>query len=145
MQQPWTVEKVVGRLIEIRVNRLDSTDEVKRFSEAIQAMGAATPDAIMLVDLRAPYVFPPPVANAVIALMTRANKVRRKTAILLAGEHAVFSLQFGRLVKQVGDPNRRTFTDPKSLLEWIGDTVTEAEGRRAKEFIGAHKGLSTAS
>jgi anti-anti-sigma regulatory factor len=85
-QRSWTVEKVVGHLVEIRVNRLDSIEEVKRFSEAIQRTAASTPDAVLIVDLRTPVVFPQPVTSAVVELMTKANKVRKKTAILLAGE-----------------------------------------------------------
>jgi hypothetical protein len=127
--------KRVGRLIEMRVNHLDSTDEVEHFSQAIQRMGATTPNAVMVVDLRTPLVFSPPVTKAVVMLMTRANRVRRGTAILLAGEHAVFSLQFVRLVKQVGDPDRQTFTDPDELLAWIDDCLDPREKTRAKVFV----------
>jgi hypothetical protein len=144
-QRSWTVEKVVGHLVEIRVTRLDSVDEVKKFSDAIVRMGASTPDAVLLVDLRTPVVFPQPVAAAVSDLMTRANKVRRKTAIMLAGDHAVFSMQLGRLVRQVGDPKRQTFNDVDDALTWLGDSLTDAEKRRAKTFLGPSTGLSTAS
>lgn len=144
-KRPWTVEKVVGHLVEIRVNRLDTVEEVKRFSDAIVRTASITPDAVLIVDLRTPTIFPQPVAAAVIELMTRTNKVRRKTAMLLASEHAVFSMQLGRLVRAVGDPKRQTFTDPGEMLEWIADSLTDAELKRAREFTGAHKGLSTAS
>jgi len=137
-QRSWTVDKVVGNLVEIRVNRLDSIDDVKRFSDAIVKTAGATPDAILIVDLRTPVVFPQAVTNAVIDLMTRANKVRRKTAILLAGEHAVFSMQLGRLVRQVGDPKRQTFSDPDDMLNWIADSLSDAEKKRAREFSAQH-------
>src|SRR5436305_52027 len=94
-ERSWTVEKVVGHLIEVRVNRLETVEEVKRFSDAIVKLASLTPDAVAIVDLRAPVIFPQPVATAVIELMTRATKVRRKTAIMLASEHAVFSMQLG--------------------------------------------------
>jgi hypothetical protein len=144
-QKPWTVDRIVGHLVEMRVNRLDSTDEVKRFSEAIVKVGTATPEAVFIVDIRTPVIFAQPVATALIELMTRANRVRRKTAILMAGEHAVFGMQLGRLVRQVGDPKRQTFTDPDEMIAWLSDTLTEAEGKRARVFVGSHKGLSTAS
>jgi hypothetical protein len=129
----------------MRVNRLDSTEEVKRFSNAIVKVGTATPDAVFIVDLRTPIIFAQPIATAIAELMTRANRVRRKTAILLAGEHAVFSMQLSRLVRQVGDPKRQTFVDPEDLLAWLSDALTEEEAKRANTFIGLHKGLSTAS
>jgi len=143
--KPWTVERVVGNLVEMRVNRLDTTEEVNRFSAAIVKMGSTTPEAVFIVDLRSPVIFTQPVAAAVIELMTRANRVRRKTAMLMAGEHAVFGMQLSRLVRQVGDPKRQTFTDPEEMLAWLSDCLSEAEQKRAVTFVGAHKGLSTAS
>jgi len=143
--KPWTVERVVGHLVEMRVNRLDTTEEVNRFSAAIVKMGSTTPEAVFIVDLRSPVIFTQPVAAAVIELMTRANRVRRKTAMLMAGEHAVFGMQLSRLVRQVGDPKRQTFTDPEEMLAWLSDCLSEAEQKRAVTFVGAHKGLSTAS
>ena len=144
-QKPWTVERTVGHLLEMRVNRLDSTDEVKRFADAIVKLGSQTPEAVFIVDLRTPTIFSQPVASALIQLMTRANRVRAKTAILFAPEHAVFGMQLTRLVRQVGDPNRQTFTNPDEMLEWLADVLTEMEKKRAKAFVGAYKGLSTAS
>jgi hypothetical protein len=143
-QRSWSVEKVVGHLVEIRVTRLDSVEEVKKFSDSIVRISASTPAAVLIVDLRTPVVFPQPVAAAVIDLMTRANKVRQKTAIMLEGGHAVFSMQFGRLVRAVGDPKRQTFTDVDEALAWLGDSLADAEKKRAKTFLGANKGLSTA-
>jgi hypothetical protein len=144
-ERPWTVEKTVGHLLEMRVNRLQSTDDVKRFADAIVKLAGQTLDAVFIVDLRAPVVFSQVVATALIELMTRANRVRRKTAILYAPEHAVFGMQLTRLVKQVGDPKRQTFTDPEEMLVWLADALTDPEMKRAKTFVGAHKGLSTAS
>lgn len=144
-QKPWTVERNVGHLLEMRVYRFDTVDEVKRFSDAIVRMASATPDAVFIVDLRTPVVFTQAVTTAVAEMMTRANRVRKKTAILLAGEHAVFSMQLGRLVRQVGDPGRQTFTDPDEMLAWVSDVLTDAEKKRAIAFVGSHKRLSTAS
>lgn len=144
-QKSWTIERTVGHLIEMRVHRLQSTDEVKKFADAIIKAGSQVPDAVFVVDLRYPVVFSQGVAAAVIQLMTRANRVRRKTAILLAPDHAVFGMQFGRLVREVGDPQRQTFTEPEPLFAWLSDALTDVELKRAKAFIGAHKGLSTAS
>jgi hypothetical protein len=142
-QPPWTVEKVAGRLIQIRVNGLDSPYEVQRFSEAIQKAAAATRDAVLIVDLRTPIVFEEAVANAVIELMTKANNVRTKTAILLAADHKLFGLQLRRLARQAGDPQRQTFEDPDEMLSWIGDALNTVEKRHAKEFADPRTREST--
>jgi hypothetical protein len=135
MEQPWTVEKLTGRVVEIFVRRLESKFEVGRFSQAIYDLAVKTRGAILVVDLRTPVVFPTDVANAVIDLMVRVNAVREKTAILLSSEHAIFGLQLGRLAKQAGDPKRRTFTDPVPLIAWLDEVLSNEERARIREFL----------
>jgi hypothetical protein len=93
------------------------------------------PNAVLIVDLRTPLIFSDAVGNAVIQLMSRVNKVRRKTAILVASEHALFSLQLRRLVREVGDPARQAFSDPASALGWLAGDLDDAEKARAREFV----------
>src|SRR4051812_39210609 len=88
-ERSWTVERNEGRVVEIFVYSLQSTEEVRAFSEAVYDVSIQTPEAILVVDLRPPVVFPEPVAKAVVELMVRANSVRKKTAILLSNEHAI--------------------------------------------------------
>jgi len=66
--------------------------------------------------------------------MTKANRVRKKTAILLAPDHVVFGMQFSRLVREIGDPMRQSFTEPDELLAWLSDVLNDAEKKRAKLF-----------
>jgi hypothetical protein len=142
--RPWTVERHVGHVVEIRVNFLEAVEDVKRFTNDIVKVAGPTGDSVLIVDLRTPVVFTADVAEGVAALMTRANRVRKKTGILLADEHAVFAMQLSRLVRKVGDPNRQTFYDPAQMLAWLSDALTSEEQRRAKAFLGAHKALDSA-
>ena len=131
----WTVERNEGRLVEIFVDSLQSTEEVRAFSQAIYDVASKTSEAILVVDLRTPVVFPEPVAKAVVALMVRANSVRKKTAILLSNDHAIFTLQLVRLAKQAGDPKRRTFTAPSDLVAWLEDELSARERARLRSFV----------
>jgi len=131
----WTVERNEGHLIEIFVHTLESTEEVKAFSQAIYDVASRTTDAILVVDLRTPVVFPEPVAKAVLELMVRANSVRKKTAILLSNEHAIFGLQLTRLAKQAGDPKRQTFTSPAGLIAWLDAELSTREKARLRSFV----------
>lgn len=131
----WTVERNEGHLIEIAVRSLESTEDVRSFSQAIYDVAIRTSDAILVVDLRDPVVFPEPVAKAVLDLMVRANSVRKKTAILLSNRHAIFGLQLTRLTKQAGDGKRRTFTAPTELVAWLDGDLSEREKARLRAFI----------
>jgi hypothetical protein len=133
--RPWTVERYAGSVVEVFVRRLDSTMEVERFSHALYNLSVATPDAILVVDLRAPTIFSDEVASAVVALMVRVNAVRKKTAILFLHERAIFGLQLGRITKQAGDPRRRTFTDPAALINWLDPDLTTSEKARIRAFL----------
>ena len=132
---PWTVERNEGRLVEIYVHSLESTEEVRAFSQAIYDVAIQTPDAILVVDLRTPVVFPEPVAKAVVELMVRANSVRKKTAVLLSNERAIFAMQLVRLAKQAGDPKRRTFTAPGELVAWLEADLSARERARLRSFV----------
>jgi len=143
-EKPWTVERRVGNLVEIRVNHLPSLEEVRRFSNEIVKQAGPAGESVLVVDLRPPIIFAPDVADGVIGLMTRANRVRKKTGILLADEHAVFGMQLTRLVRKVGDPNRQTFYNPVQMLTWLADVLTPDETRRAHAFIGVHRALDSA-
>jgi hypothetical protein len=132
---PWTVEKRVGSVVEIFVRTLDTTTEVRRFSQAIYDTAVKTPGALLIVDLRTPVVFSDEVASAVMDLMVRANSVRKKTAILLSNQRAIFGLQLGRLVKDVGARERQTFTDTAALLKWLGKDLSPVEKDRVRAFL----------
>jgi hypothetical protein len=134
-ERSWIVERSEGRLVEIFVHSLQSTEEVRAFSQAIYDVSLQTPDAILVVDLRTPVVFPEPVAKAVVELMVRANSVRKKTGILLSNEHAIFAMQLARLAKQAGDPKRRTFTAPSELVAWLEAELSARERARLRSFV----------
>jgi hypothetical protein len=131
----WSVEKKVGAVVEIAVQALESPEEVKEFSTAIFNTAVGVANAILVVDLRAPIVFAEPIASAVLDLMLRQNNVRKKTAILLSSERAIFGLQLRRLTKQARDARRQTFTDPNTLLVWVEEDATDAEMARIRTFL----------
>ena len=134
-ERAWTVERNEGRLVEIHVHSLQSTEEVRALSQAIYDVAIQTPDAILVVDVRTPVVFPEPVAKAVLEMMVRVNTVRKKTAVLLSNERAIFAMQLVRLAKQAGDPKRRTFTTPSDLVAWLEDELSARERARLRSFV----------
>ena len=134
-REPWTVRKYVGRVVEVFVRNLPSRFEVARFSQAIYDAAVGTTDAILIVDLRTPVIFSDDVASAVVDLMVRANAVRKKTAILLARDHAVFGLQLGRLAKEASDSKRQLFYEPRTLFAWLDKDVDFKERARIRTFL----------
>jgi hypothetical protein len=132
----YEVEVRVGRLIEARFMSLADVDEVGRFERAMgDAFAAVQGRSVVCADWRRANILPPPVAERLMALLQRGNPHVERSAILLAQKHATFNLQVERLVREAGNPARRTFRDAAAMVTFLGETLTPAEKARAAEFL----------
>ncbi len=132
----FRVENVVGKLIEIHVKSLANMEEMRQFAAQVVDIVGRTPGRpITIVDLRTPSIFAPDVAEALEDMLKRVNPKIERTGVLLAREHAVFSLQLERIVREAWNPSRRTFRDPEQLKTWLHDALTAAELARLEKFL----------
>lgn len=134
----FRVENNSGKLIEIQVSGLRDLDEMHAFRDevlhAVENVRGAK-GAVVVVDLRLPRVFSPEVATSLENMLKRANPRIQRSAVLLAQEHAVFSLQLERLIREAQNPSRRTFRDVEPLREWLSEVLTPAEQSRLDRFL----------
>ena len=140
----------MGRLVEVRPERLQSVDAVKSIGAAIgtlmRELGGA--EAIFCVDWRRLSVLAPEVASALAELMKGGNSRTLRSAALI-GARATFGLQMERVIREANNPSRRAFRDPAEMLEWLSEIATPAERTRARDFLasidaGAETTLSSA-
>jgi hypothetical protein len=131
----FTVERKVGRLVEVRLGGVVKTDEFEdgmiHFRSLVNSSNARK---VLCADLRAARILVPEVADSLLEAMRRDNPVLERSAILVS-ESALFSLQMERLVREAKNPNRRTFRDEGTLVDWIAEILTLGERRRAVEFL----------
>jgi hypothetical protein len=115
---------------------LGDTDDVARFQRMmLEAFASAGPQSVICADWRRALVFAPDVSDALLALLRRGNRELRRSAVLLSASDATFALQVERLVREAGNPNRRTFRGADPLLAWLGEVLAPAERERASAFL----------
>ena len=133
----FRIEQSVGKLLEIQVANLASLEEMNQFrTQVMEAVVHAPGKAVAVVDLRQPRIFAPEVASALEEMLKRANPKIDRSAVLLARDHAVFSLQLERIIRDAGNPSRRTFRDADQLKAWLKDALTVPEQVRLDRFLG---------
>jgi hypothetical protein len=134
----FRVANDVGKLVEIHVTNLAGMDEMELFRAAVmEAVDHARGKAVVVVDLRLPRVFAPEVATALEQMLKRANPKILRSAVLLAREHAIFSLQLERIIREAGNAQRRSFRDAESLEQWLHDVLAPREEARLQNFLTA--------
>jgi hypothetical protein len=133
----FTTEIRVGRLYEHRLGTLAATEEMAALrAKGIAVMTASPRPVIVCADYReVRFVKAELVSQFVDFLRTVAPKIER-SAVLLARDHAIFSMQMTRMVREANFPQRRTFTDPNELEVWLGEVLTPEEVTRLRVFLG---------
>jgi hypothetical protein len=132
----YNAEARVGRLVEARFVSLADVDEVSRFERAMaDAFAAVGGPSVVCADWRQANTLRPDVAERLIALLQRGNPFVERSAILLAPEHATFSLQVERLVREAKNPARKSFRQAAPMVEFLGEVLTPAEKARAAAFL----------
>jgi hypothetical protein len=126
----------IGNLVLIHVTSLGSLEEVGSFQSEVMHFVNDTPaKAIVVVDLRTPRVFAPEVASALEKMLKRANPRIHRSAVILAAEHAVFSLQLERIIREARNPARRTFRSTDDAAQWLRELLNAREADQLDAFL----------
>lgn len=114
---------------------MNDAADVQRFLEQMRLAFKVAGDSVICADWRQALVLPPSAGDALLELLRQGNRHFIRSAVLLAPENAIFSLQVERLCREAGNPARRTFRDVKPFLAWLREVLTPLESARAAEFI----------
>lgn len=87
-----------------------------------------------VVDLLQADVFPVPVAESLIHLLSVVSPQLERTAFLIK-DSALFALQVERVIRNSTHTQRRAFRDPESLKEWLGEVLDPVEQSRLTQFV----------
>ncbi len=89
---------------------------------------------VTCMDLRASLILAPEAADQLIALMRKDNPRIERTAMLLS-DNALLGLQVARMIREAGNPNRRTFHDAESAVHWLDEVLSPAESISLRAFL----------
>jgi len=132
----YSCENHAGRLIELRLEPPVSEEEVDELTQRYVDLVRSIPRRyVSITDLRRAYVFPPAVAERLIALMKQTSPRTERSALLIA-DSAVLGLQAERALDEGGHENRRAFRRADELRAWLGEVLEAFEMERLDRFLG---------
>lgn len=131
----FTLELRQGRLVEGRISSPVVMTEVLGFAKRFQELvGPVSGQVSIVTDIRGAHVFPPDVADGFVKVMKIDNPRLARSAFLI-NESATFGLQVERMIRDGGNPARRTFREADALSKWLGEHLDAKERARLGEFL----------
>jgi hypothetical protein len=132
----FTTEIRVGRLYEHRLGTLSAEEDFAALRhKGQQVIQTCARPVVVCADYRGvTFVKADLVAPFIEFLRGVSPKVER-SAVLLAKDHAIFTLQMKRMVREAQAAQRRTFDDPLAAEAWLGGVLDEQERGRLKVFL----------
>lgn len=130
----WSVERRVGKLVEIRIWSPVSLAETAAWGETHDGVIAATPGPyVCFVDLTGAQVFPQDVVEAYVKTMRNESRLMRTATLLNASP--TFGMQIQRMIREANNPNRRVFREPEALCEWLAEVLDGPEQARLRALV----------
>jgi hypothetical protein len=129
----------IGRLLEIRADAgyCSETDVDDLFDAiAIEVRAARISKAVAVVDWRKCPIMSPAAAARMTERMSANNARTERSAALVLPDAPVAVLQFVRVIREAGLPERRLFFAAAPLVDWLGDVLTIEESTRLHRFVG---------
>jgi hypothetical protein len=134
-----TVERRVGRLVEVRVAGTPVDADAIRFRSAIIALAARLKDGEKLVSCSDLRKLRPRAAARVDEVITamRASNARTERAALIVPDDAVAGAQVRRIVEEGHLPARKIVLTPAEAIAWLEPVLTPAELVRLRKFLAS--------
>ena len=131
----WSIDRRVGKLVEIRISSPVTLEETVPWGEAHDSLVSKIDGPyVCLVDLTDATVFPQDVVEGYVKTMkNETNLVRTGT---LLNQSPTFGMQIQRMIREANNPNRRAFRDPDELCEWLSEVLDAKERVRLREILG---------
>jgi len=131
----YSVANKVGRLVELTFETpLSFEDAGRAFVEVrmcIQALGGRF---VSVGDLTGADIFAPDVADKLTLLMRSLNPHLVRSGFLIR-EGPTFGLQFMRMIREAGSPDRRLFKRRSELESWLAEVLTLEERERLHVYL----------
>jgi hypothetical protein len=136
----------VGRLLEVRLDSsVRTTEDVDRWFAGVgAAMRVLSPGvrAVVMADWRSCPLLSDEASERARLRLTQSNDHVERSAALVFPDSAISVLQFLRLCRDSGTPNRRLFTEEQPAMSFLGEVLNDAEKRRLAAFLAEYDASS---
>jgi hypothetical protein len=132
----YSVDRIVGRLIETRITSPLPEGEVEAIIQGVRMNVIAQPGKVICVsDLTRLDGLTPEAVEAFTAMFTRDNPKIERSALLLGRADSALALQIGRMVRAAKSTSRLAFDDPTALRIWLDQVLDAGEKTRLRVFL----------
>jgi hypothetical protein len=135
-----TAQLRVGRLLEVRAaDGFRSVASVDRMFENVERELSSLPAGqrhVTIADWRECQVMSPEAARRLSTRMASTNLRTERSAALAAQGSPTTVLQFLRVIRESGHPDRKLFFSEVELIDWLAEVLTPAETLRLRVFLG---------
>ncbi|MFZ5893202.1 MAG: hypothetical protein ACOY0T_19235 [Myxococcota bacterium] len=126
-------------MLEVRATRPYRTAaDVEAIFQEIGAALASVPTNVRVVavtDWRYCPLMSAEASELARARMAGNNARVERSAALASRESEVAVLQFLRLIRESGHPNRKLFFEADELISWLSEVLTPPEQQRLQDFL----------
>jgi hypothetical protein len=133
-----TCQRVVGRLLEIRIDSYRSPAEVDETVALMQDIFALLPAherIIIAADWRRCTVMGPGTGDRARAMFAAANPRVLRSGLLITADSPTTVMQLMRIVSEAKHPERQVFTSSEACTRWLEEVTTPDELARLKVFL----------
>ncbi len=129
----------MGRLLEIRADAGYRTagDVDVLFDMIKQQLETLPPDTqhVTVVDWRCCPLMSPEASQRIASRMSGTNARTERSAALASQGTAMAVMQFLRVIREAGLPNRKLFLDQAELIDWLTEVLSPSETQRLGVFL----------
>jgi hypothetical protein len=131
----FSVEKRVGRLLEIRIGGSLTLEEITAFGLRYREVAGVGEELyVACTDLRTARLFAPEAAELMLSFM-RTRRTRIEHNAILVGDSPIVGLQAERLIKASSHPGRHILHSAGEVIAVLDPILGAAEQARVREFL----------
>ena len=134
-----TIEKHIGRLVEIRWRLPLTEEDAHHVKQKIEEHQREQTSKVVCIDARGIKLFPRAITEIMQDIIQRDAADLIRSAILLTKNNAIGSLQHTRLLYEMplAKQKSRVCHDPEELISWLSEVLTPTERARLSLFLSA--------
>jgi hypothetical protein len=97
--------------------------------------------AVVMADWRCCPLLSDEASERARMRLMQTNSLVERSAALATPDSAISVLQFLRLCRDSGNPNRQLFTESATVISWLGEILTEPEKQRLIDFLSEYSAV----
>ncbi len=134
-----TAEIRVGRLLEVRIAAgYRTVEDVDALFDTLDAHVAKLPPGVRHVtaaDWTRCVVMAPRAADRLKQRIASVNASTDRSAVLAVTDLPIAVVQFLRIIREAGNPDRRLFYSASEMIGWLEERLTPEEAARLRQFL----------